>query len=107
MMEIFSALSFLGPRSGSSSPKDILQFFNLPCSEEALIAKARVNKTASRFSMIFPEKKKKNPKAMLSIDLSSQTLGSFKSIVSLFQKYKLSSFCSLQFQLFKVYYFGG
>lgn len=44
---------------------------------------------------------------MLSIDLSSQTLGLFKSIVSLFEKYKLSSFCSPQFQLFKLCYFGG
>lgn len=106
-MEIILALSFLGPRFGPSSlPKDVLQSFNLPCSEEALIAKARVNKTASRFSMIFPEKKK-NPKVMLSIDLSSQTLGSFKSIVSRFEKYKLSSFCSPQFQLFELYYFGG
>ena len=106
-MEMISALSFLGPRFGPSSlPKDVLQSFNLPCSEEALIAKARVNKTASSFSMIFPEKKK-NPKVMLPIDLSSQTLGLFKSIVSLFEKYKLSSFCSPQFQLSKLCYFGG
>lgn len=105
-MEIISALSFLGPRFGSSSlPKDVLQSFNLPCREETLIAKARVNKTASSFSMIFPEKK--NPKVMLSIDLSSQTLGLFKSLVSLFEKYKLSSFCSPQFQLFKLCYFDG
>lgn len=105
-MEIISALSFLGPRFGPSSlPKDVLQSFNLPCREETLIAKARVNKTASSFSMIFPEKK--NPKVILSIDLSSQTLGLFKSIVSLFEKYKLSSFCSPQFQLFKLCYFGG